>query len=147
MKTLTSSLFAFAFVILFQTPLFAQSVIINGKIENVESKEAVPAASIIIKGGTTGTFSDSHGNFKLPVTQSFPITLIISSIGYETQELVVENANSTVQINLKQASAMGTEVVVSATRSQIRSLESPVSIERMSSAYIRQVPAPSFMMR
>jgi outer membrane receptor protein involved in Fe transport len=39
---------------------------------------------------------------------------------------------------------MGTEVVVSATRSQIRSLESPVSIERMGAAYIREVPAPSF---
>ena len=39
---------------------------------------------------------------------------------------------------------MGTEVVVSATRSQIRSLESPVTIERMGAAYIREAPAPSF---
>ena len=45
---------------------------------------------------------------------------------------------------MKPASVVGTEVVVSATRSQIRSLESPVSIERMSSSYIREVAAPSF---
>jgi hypothetical protein len=39
---------------------------------------------------------------------------------------------------------MGTEIVVSATRTQIRNLESPVSIERMGSAAIQEVPAANF---
>ena len=60
------------------------------------------------------------------------------------RNLEVESASTVIEIDLKPASIMGTEVVVSATRSQIRSLESPVSIERMSTAAIREVAAPSF---
>ncbi len=122
----------------------AQSVTVSGKINNDETKESLPAVSVVLKGGTTGTFTDNHGNFKLTVNHSFPITLIISSIGFETKEIVVESAAAVVEAGLKPASAMGTEVVISATRSQIRSLESPVSIERMSSSAIREVAAPSF---
>jgi outer membrane receptor protein involved in Fe transport len=123
---------------------FAQAVTISGKISNGESKETVPAASVLLKGGTAGTYSDSHGNFKLTITHSFPFTLIISSIGYETKEFEVESSSAAIEIELKPASVMGTEVVVSATRSQIRSLESPVSIERMGSTAIREVAGPSF---
>ena len=50
------------------------------------------------------------------------------------KKFVVESASASSDIELKPASVMGTEVVVSATRSQIRNLESPVSIERMSSS-------------
>ncbi len=143
MKTFTRAFFICHIVFLSLGNSFAQTQIITGKINNGDNKEPVPAASVLIKGGTRGTFTDNHGNFKLTV-QSFPVTLIISSVGYETQEFQVVSASTVISIDLKPASIMGTEVVVSATRSQIRSLESPVSIERMSSSYIREVPAPSF---
>ncbi|HCL84822.1 MAG TPA: TonB-dependent receptor, partial [Chitinophagaceae bacterium] len=144
MKTLKPVFFVILLVFLFLNRTVAQSVVISGKINNGDTKEAVPAASVMLKGGTTGTYSDSHGNFKMTVNQAFPFTLVISSVGYETREILVESASSIIEVDLKPASIMGTEVVVSATRSQIRSLESPVSIERMSSAAILQVPAPSF---
>ncbi len=144
MKTSTRALFAFLLIFLISNRSLAQAVIVSGKITNGDSKEAVPAASVLIKGGTTGTFTDNHGNFKLSVNHAFPFTLVISSIGYETKEFEVGSASSTIDIELKPASVIGTEVVVSATRSQIRSLESPVSIERMGSAAIREVPGPSF---
>ncbi len=144
MKTSTRALFASLLVFLFSNRSLAQAVIVSGKISNGESKEAVPAASVVLKGGTTGTFTDNHGNFKLSVNHAFPFTLVISSIGYETKEFEIGSASSTIAIELKPASVIGTEVVVSATRSQIRSLESPVSIERMGSAAIREVPGPSF---
>jgi len=143
MKTFTRAFFVCLILFLSLSHSFAQAQTITGKINNGDDKEPVPAASVLIKGGTRGTFTDNHGNFKLTV-QSFPITLIISSVGFETQEFRVESASSVISIDLKPASIIGTEVVVSATRSQIRSLESPVSIERMSSSYIREVPAPSF---
>ncbi len=144
MKTLTHLLFLCLFHFFFLCSLSAQTVTISGKINNGDNQEAVPAASVTLKGGTGGTYSDNHGNFKLTVNHAFPITLVISSIGFETKEVVVVSASTSLEIALKPASTMGTEVVVSATRSQIRSLESPVSIERMSASYIREVPAPSF---
>ena len=144
MKTLTPVLIVCLFLFLSFSNSFAQTQNITGKINNGDNKEPVPAASVLIKGGTKGTYTDNHGNFKLTV-QSFPVTLIISSVGYETQEFQVESASTVISIDLKPASVMGTEVVVSATRSQIRSLESPVSIERMSSSYIREVAALQFL--
>ncbi len=146
MKTLTRAFVACLILFLSLSNSFAQTQTITGTISNGDNKEPVPAASVVIKGGTRGTYTDNHGNFKLTVNQAVPFTIIISSVGFETKEFVVESASSGagIMVELKPASIMATEVVVSATRSQIRNLESPVSIERMSSSYIREVPAPSF---
>jgi outer membrane receptor protein involved in Fe transport len=144
MKNVKRILFLFLISLTFLNATFSQALTISGKISNGDNKEAVPAASVMIKGGTKGTFSDNHGNFQLSINQAFPFTLLISSIGFETLEYPVVSVSTSLEINLKPSSVMGTEVVVSATRSQIRSLESPVSIERMGIAAIREVPAPSF---
>jgi outer membrane receptor protein involved in Fe transport len=144
MKTSKRPLFILLLSFLISGRISAQAVTVSGKISNEDSKEAVPAATVLLKGGTSGTYSDSHGNFKLTINHAFPFTIVISSIGYETKEFLVESASSSIEIELKPASVIGTEVVVSATRSQIRSLESPVSIERMGTAAIREVPGPSF---
>jgi outer membrane receptor protein involved in Fe transport len=144
MKTSIRPLFILLLSFLISGRISAQAVTVSGKISNEDSKEAVPAATVLLKGGTSGTYSDSHGNFKLTINHAFPFTIVISSIGYETKEFLVESASSSIEIELKPASVIGTEVVVSATRSQIRSLESPVSIERMGTAAIREVPGPSF---
>ena len=136
--------FALFFCLLIQSGAFSQTSSVSGRVSNAETKEAIPAASVLLKGAVSGTFTDSRGIFKLNTSQTFPFTLIISSVGYETKEVLVDNNMQNLEIALQPASSIGTEVVVSATRSRIRSLESPVSIERLSSAAIREAPAPSF---
>jgi outer membrane receptor for ferrienterochelin and colicin len=123
---------------------FAQSVIINGNVRNSADKEFVPAASVTIKGGSSGTFTDSKGNFKLTTEQKLPFTLLISSIGFETQEVQVSDPATAVQVEFKPASSLGSEVVVSASRVPERILESPVSIERVNATTIRNSPASSY---
>src|SRR5258706_14450970 len=92
MKTLTRNLFLFLIFSLSLNRIYAQSVVISGKISSADTKDAVPAASVLLKGGTTGTYSDNHGNFKMTVNHAFPFTLVISSIGFETKEFVVDSA-------------------------------------------------------
>ncbi|MEJ7671819.1 MAG: carboxypeptidase-like regulatory domain-containing protein [Chitinophagaceae bacterium] len=41
------------------------------------------SASITVRGSGAGTFTDDKGNFTLNTTQNYPVTLIISSVGYE----------------------------------------------------------------
>jgi outer membrane receptor protein involved in Fe transport len=144
MKYLLGSVLALATCLFFQSKIFAQQAVLSGKINDKGTKEAIPAASVLLKGASSGTFTDGRGVFKLNINQAFPVTLMISSIGYEPRELLVEDSRQILEIDLQPASTIGKEVVVSATRSQIRSLESPVSIERVGSAAIREVPAPSF---
>lgn len=129
---------------IFSTASNAQTYTVSGSIKNSLSKEAVPAVSVLIKGTSTGTYSDDNGNFRITSTKAPPFTLVFTSIGYETQEINVTNAGEVVNVNFDPASSLGSEVVVSASRIAERILESPVSIERMGSGAVRTSAAPNF---
>ena len=115
-----------------------------GHVKNSGSKDAVPAVSVTVKGASSGTFTNEKGDFKLITAQPLPVTLIISSIGFETKEIAVSSLAMPVQVDFVPASSLGAEVVVSASRVPQRILESPVSIERISAANIRNAPAVSY---
>ena len=129
----------------FSNPAFSQSSFtITGTVRQTQTKTSVPAVSVTVKGTVAGTFTDDHGHFRLTTAVKPPIVLIISSIGLETQEVTVSDPSQPVEVAFVPSSTLGREVVVSATRSAIRSLESPVSIERMSSTAAHEVAGPSF---
>lgn len=128
---------------LFTIAGFAQNVTISGSVRNSSSKDVVPAVSVLVKGSSQGTFTNSDGVFSLTVPK-LPVTLVFSSVGYENTELVVSDAQAKIEVDFKPVSTLGQEVVVAATRTPTRILESPVTVERMSSTTIRNVPAPNF---
>jgi outer membrane receptor protein involved in Fe transport len=121
----------------------AQSITVSGTIHSTASGEAVPAVTVTVKGTSAGTFTSDRGYFRLTVPGSFPVTLVISSVGFATKEILVTSADP-VNINLDMAPALGQEVVVSATRVPVKILESPVSIERLGHADIVETPSASF---
>ncbi|MBS1621087.1 MAG: TonB-dependent receptor [Bacteroidetes bacterium] len=122
---------------------YAQSVTITGTVRNSSTNDLVSAVSVVEKGGTAGTFTSEQGTFKLTVSK-LPVTLVFSSIGFETQEINVTRADQDVEVRMQTASTLGQEVVVSASRLPERILESPVSIERISNATIRTAPASNY---
>ena len=63
---------------------------ITGNVRNSTTKDVIPAVSVIVKGGIAGTYSDERGNFKLVTNQKPPFTIVISSVGFETQEIEVK---------------------------------------------------------
>lgn len=123
---------------------YAQAVTVQGKVTNGTSKETVSSVSVVIKGTDVGTYTDDRGEFTLTTNQALPLTLIFSSIGFETYEVVVKSAGEVVSATLNPTSSLGQEVVVSATRTPSRIMESPVSIERISNANIRSAPAANY---
>jgi TonB-linked SusC/RagA family outer membrane protein len=54
---------------------------------------ALPGVTILIKGTTTGTNTDANGNFTLNVPEGKTM-LVLSSVGYQTQEVNVEGKTS-----------------------------------------------------
>ena len=116
MRKLKIYLSTFVLASMISLTVFAQNPTISGKIVNSQSKESVEAVSIGIKGTSVGTFSNDKGEFKLSVSQKFPITLIINSIGFNPQELVVESALQDLNVQLLTKSILGQEVVVSASK-------------------------------
>src|SRR5205809_470279 len=108
---------------------------ISGDIVNSVTNEKVAAVSVIVKGASEGTFTDDKGTFKIPVAK-LPATLIISSVGFTSQEVEVSSTSQPLTVRLVPSNTLGQEVVVSATRVATRILESPVSIERVNAAAI-----------
>ncbi|HEX5170825.1 MAG TPA: TonB-dependent receptor [Cyclobacteriaceae bacterium] len=71
----------------------AQNVV-SGKVTDAQSAP-LPGVSILLKGTTQGTVSDTEGNFSLAANGDG--TLVFSFIGYQTQEVLITNRS---QINV-----------------------------------------------
>lgn len=144
MKSVSASLLLVCSLL--STVVFSQETILSGTVTNSVSEEPVPAVSVEIKGTHTGTFSNEKGVFRLSTGRSFPLTLIFTSIGFNSQEFTVSDAGqaANIHIRLVQGSSLGVEVVVSASRVPEKILESPVSIERISIADVRNTPATGY---
>lgn len=127
----------------FTIAAIAQSVTIKGTVKDATTKGTISAVSVVIKGTQTGTYTDDNGNFTLTTTQPFPITIEISAVNYAMKSVTVSSA-AEVEVMLDQSLALGQEVVVSATRTPSRILESPVSIERVGNTQIRTSAAANY---
>ncbi|HMI77236.1 MAG TPA: carboxypeptidase-like regulatory domain-containing protein, partial [Ferruginibacter sp.] len=82
MRKVTSFLVAFLLANIITIGAFAQNVTINGNVRNSSTQEGAGAVSVIVKGEDIGTFTDDKGNFRITV-KKLPVTLLISSVGYE----------------------------------------------------------------
>jgi len=107
-KLLTTSVFSVLFI-LFTQAVSAQTKVITGKVSDT-SGIGVPGVSITVRGSKTGTQTGSEGNFQLTVP-SGANTLIVSSVGYDQQEVSIRGMTS-VDISLVAQNSALNEVVV-----------------------------------
>jgi len=89
----------------------------TGKVIGSDDKLPVVGASVRIKGTNTGTVTDVNGDFTL--TLSPGNVLVISYIGYQTQEVTVRGAES-ITISLQPAASTLNEVVVTGYQTQLK---------------------------
>jgi len=83
---------------------------ISGTVSDALSGETLPGVNVMVKGTTTGTSTDSEGGFELTVG-SLQDTLIFSFIGYQTQEVPI-NDRTEIDIALQSQAIAGEELVV-----------------------------------
>ncbi|HVM86574.1 MAG TPA: SusC/RagA family TonB-linked outer membrane protein [Puia sp.] len=89
---------------------YAQKKEVTGKVTDATGNP-IPGASIKIKGQKGGTSADVNGAFKITVPAN--AILIISGVGFETQEVAV-GSSETVAASLKPSNSALSEVVVTA---------------------------------
>ena len=97
-----------------------EGITIKGRIMDEILKEPIPGANVKVMGTTLGTITDFNGNFSLVVPNKSSV-LVVSFIGYVTQEIVVGN-QKTINVNLKEDAQSLDEVVVIAYGSQDKGL-------------------------
>ena len=85
---------------------FAQNTV-TGKVTDAKG-EAIPGASVMIKGTQTGTMTNVDGSYSINVRSG--ATLVFSCIGFQNQE-VVPGSRSVVNVVLAEDSEMLDEVV------------------------------------
>ena len=90
--------------------VLAQSRAISGRVTDQKTGEGLPGATVLLKGTTTGVSTSVDGRFTLNVPEAGG-TLVVSSVGMTTQEVVIGN-RSTIDLVLATDNKELTEVVI-----------------------------------
>ncbi|MEZ5013886.1 MAG: SusC/RagA family TonB-linked outer membrane protein [Chitinophagales bacterium] len=91
---------------------FGQSKTITGTVTSATDNEALPGATIMVKGTTTGTVTDLDGKYILVVPQDKD-ELVITFLGYKTTTIAI-NGRNVVDIALEEDILGLDEIVVTA---------------------------------
>ncbi|MBW1657846.1 TonB-dependent receptor [Flavobacterium quisquiliarum] len=129
-------------MLLFSGISFAQNTITGSVTDG--NKQSIPGANVVVVGENSGTSTDFDGSFKLTTSSKLPFSLKVSAIGFESKTINVTSANQKVNVVLKDEETKLDEIVVSASRTPERVIESPVTIERMGLQEIKNTTAPTF---
>lgn len=133
-------------IFLLNTLTYAQEtqvIEVSGKVVD-DLKNPLSDVSITVKNAVSGTLTNKQGSFTLRVRLKLPFTLVFSSVGFKTQEFVVDREGANLNVKLETQSVLGDAVVVTASRVPENILKSPVAIEKLDIRTIRETPAPSF---
>ncbi|MEM9144166.1 MAG: SusC/RagA family TonB-linked outer membrane protein, partial [Bacteroidota bacterium] len=96
-------------LLLLPMAMAAQDITVSGTVTDAIAGMPVPGASIVEKNTPNGVATDFDGNYSIQVPEGS--TLVFSSVGYLTQEIVV-GGQSTLNVVLEEDTAQLDEVVV-----------------------------------
>jgi TonB-linked SusC/RagA family outer membrane protein len=114
---------------------------LSGRVLDAANKQPLPGAVVRIKGVTNATNTDAEGKFTLVTGQSLPYTIIVSYVGYVTQEVVVNG--SPIDVPLKENINQLNDVVVTGYSTQERKYIAG-SISSVSGDAIKDQPVAAF---
>ena len=97
-------------------PITALQTTVSGTVTD-DTGAPLPGASIVQKGTTNGTQTDFDGNYSIDVPGD--AVLVISYIGFATQEIAVDG-RSTINVQLEESASALSEVVVLGYATQTR---------------------------
>jgi iron complex outermembrane receptor protein len=90
--------------------IYGQYKEIRGRVIDYKDGSALSNVSVVPKGSTAGSQTNSEGNFSINVPVSVN-TLIFSSVGYLTREIDISNRNN-IEVDLVFSATLLNEVVV-----------------------------------
>lgn len=132
------------FLLLSTTILQAQQkgITIYGTIKDGSTGETVSNATVRIKELSVGTLSNGYGFYSLlvPYGAQSGVTLVLSSIGYETKILKLKASQDTlINFTLQEATISLDEVIVSASKEN-EIVSSQMSVNRLDMELIKKLP-------
>lgn len=117
---------------------------VQGNIKDANSGEDLINASVIIKGTSEGTTTDFDGNFKLTTKQPLPFTLLISYVGYKSQEYAIERFDEFIELQLLESAIFTDAIEVKERRITEKQRQSALTMETLDNIAIKETPAANF---
>lgn len=95
----------------FSFSLFSQTIL-RGRVVDSKNQGPIFGASVIVKSTTNGIATDLNGEFKLEIRKELPVTLLVSLIGYKSEEIEIYDAGEPLEIALSENANLLDAVVV-----------------------------------
>jgi iron complex outermembrane receptor protein len=125
-------------------PAFLAAQDIKGFIYENPGNKPVANANILIPGTNLGTVSGSDGSFFLHIKKSGQVKLLVSHIGFENTNLILDVPVSGLEniiIRLEPGTSEIAETVITATRTQKNINELPSSVRLITAEQIKEMPS------
>ncbi|MFW6157377.1 MAG: TonB-dependent receptor, partial [Balneolaceae bacterium] len=121
-----------------------QETEISGTVINAATDEPLAGVNVTVQGKIIGTYTDEDGQFSLIINEEPPLTLVFSTVGFQTREIEINSSQPDLTVSMQEQAIRGGDVVVSASRVEESLLTSPVSVERMDLITIRSTGSSNF---
>ncbi|MET0244456.1 MAG: TonB-dependent receptor plug domain-containing protein, partial [Flavitalea sp.] len=120
----------------------AGNITFSGKVIEGKTKTALQGATVHIQGTTHEVLTDKKGGFSFLTGQRFPVTLLVSFVGYKSKEFIVSNSDPVTVALDDSASQLNDVVVVGYGTSTKKNLIGSVS--KVNPAETKNISAGSF---
>lgn len=121
--------------------VYAQSFRVTGVVTQADDGAAMPGVTVLVKGTTLGQSCGAKGDYSILVPSSGSM-LVFSYIGYETQEIKVTSATTTLNVALLQ-DAMLVEPVVAIGYGTARKSDITGAVASISAEDLLKSPMPT----
>jgi hypothetical protein len=139
-----------SFLVFMLLDSYAQNGRISGTVSDNRNQQAFDNVSIRLEPGSYGSITDKEGFFRIDNITPGTYALTASAIGYKPfilRNLVITSGNEiTLSIELEREPSELANVIVKSTRSTAKatSLETPLSIQKLTTEDIRANPGGNF---
>ncbi len=103
----------FLSVVLALATLSAYGQTVKGRVTASQDNSSLPGVSVVLKGTSVGTTTDSDGNYSIAVGANENAVLSFSFIGFTTQEVSI-GGRTTIDVVLQEDAMQLSEVIVTA---------------------------------
>lgn len=124
--------------------LVAQTTL-TGTVTDASNGDPLIGASIFIAATEEGTVTDFDGAFSLKSKLSLPITIEVSYVGYEPQELVITENPDKLKIKLEDIGVLiEADITVKGQRISEKQKAAPLTVESLDILAIKETPSDNF---
>ncbi len=121
---------------------YAQNLTLNGKVTDA-ANIALVGATVQVKSSQGSAITNALGEFNLKTTTAFPLTLLVSYVGFETHEMKVHSTGFLTVVLKENTNQLG-EVVVSSGYTIQNKSEFSGAVSSVSAKQLQNRPAVSF---